>query len=257
VWLAEGRVVGCISTQRAPGATGRWLIANVAVHPNHRRQGLALAMMRAALDLIRAHGGTEAMLQVDDDNAGALALYQHLGFRPLGAHTHWRRPSHFDEPPTARPPAAPTALRVRPRASSEWAAQYALAQHTRPHGLHWNQPLTEQAFRPRWQEAFNDFFEGRTAEHWVVVDPAAPDPLAAALYIEVNSFEHDRLTLLVAPRFAGQVELAVLSRGLQLLGRRPWATVIDHPSADEATTAALRALNFESRRVLCWMAATL
>src|SRR5262245_48368795 len=60
VWLEKGRVVGSVSTQRTAARSRSWLVANVAVHPEFRRHGIALTMMRATLDLIRSQGGTEA-----------------------------------------------------------------------------------------------------------------------------------------------------------------------------------------------------
>lgn len=55
-------------------------VTAVEVDPAHRRRGLGTAVMRAILDWGRGRGATSTYLQVADDNAGALALYDSLGF---------------------------------------------------------------------------------------------------------------------------------------------------------------------------------
>jgi GNAT superfamily N-acetyltransferase len=55
-------------------------VTAVEVDPDHRRRGLGTAVMRAILDWGRGRGATSTYLQVADDNAGALALYDSLGF---------------------------------------------------------------------------------------------------------------------------------------------------------------------------------
>jgi GNAT superfamily N-acetyltransferase len=55
-------------------------VTAVEVDPGHRRRGLGTAVLRAILDWGREHGATSTYLQVADDNAGALALYDSLGF---------------------------------------------------------------------------------------------------------------------------------------------------------------------------------
>jgi N-acetylglutamate synthase len=55
-------------------------VTAVEVDPGHRRRGLGTAVTRAILDWGRSRGATSAYLQVADDNAGALALYDTLGF---------------------------------------------------------------------------------------------------------------------------------------------------------------------------------
>ena len=58
-----------------------WLgVTAVEVAPEHRRSGVASALMRALQDWGRQQGATACYLQVDEGNSGALALYQRLGF---------------------------------------------------------------------------------------------------------------------------------------------------------------------------------
>jgi N-acetylglutamate synthase len=58
-----------------------WIgVTAVEVAATHRRRGLGTAVMRAILDWGRSHGAVSAYLQVAAENAGALALYDTLGF---------------------------------------------------------------------------------------------------------------------------------------------------------------------------------
>ncbi len=85
--------VGFVSVTRAedPGtvvAKGRvshardWAgVTDVWVSPDHRRRGLALAVIGALLQWSAERGATTAYLQTRGDNPAALALYDRLGFR--------------------------------------------------------------------------------------------------------------------------------------------------------------------------------
>lgn len=53
---------------------------SIEVAPEHRRQGLGLAVMAALLEWGAERGATTAYLQVLGDNAPAIALYEALGF---------------------------------------------------------------------------------------------------------------------------------------------------------------------------------
>lgn len=98
---ARGVVAGGPSVwfATAPGAIGRavvdgrWaLFGAVEVAPEHRRKGLALAVMGALAQRAYAEGATAAYLQVEADNAAARALYDRLGF--VDHHRYYyRRPS--------------------------------------------------------------------------------------------------------------------------------------------------------------------
>src|SRR5687767_8458966 len=69
VWRSGGRVVGNVSIHSGgvhPWLGRGFLIANVAVHPNHRRRGIAHSMMEASMEMIRdSLGGRWVALEVD------------------------------------------------------------------------------------------------------------------------------------------------------------------------------------------------
>ncbi len=68
-------------------------INNVAVDVRWRRQGIATALLDAALDHGRVHGARRAFLEVRASNLGAQALYQQFGFQPAGV-----RKRYYDHP---------------------------------------------------------------------------------------------------------------------------------------------------------------
>ncbi len=252
VWVEAGRVVGTVSTQPATGRRETWIVANVAVHPDFRRRGLADQLMRATLDLIGRQGGVRAILQVDDNNLGAVTLYRRLGFGRVTTQTTWMRPAHL-----APPPFQPAPFDVRQRGPGEWRAHLALASLVRPEGLAWGHPLAAGDLRPGLARSLEQVLTARFEQHWVAFDPApagaASPRLAGALTVQANTGDGDRLVLLVHPGFRGQLELPLLAHGLRRRGRRPLPVRVEHSADDEAASQALAHLGFQPRRSLRWM----
>lgn len=65
---------------------------SIEVAPDHRRQGLGLAVMAALLEWGAERGATTAYLQVLGDNVPALALYEALGFTTHHAYRYLAPP---------------------------------------------------------------------------------------------------------------------------------------------------------------------
>lgn len=55
-------------------------LQRIAVDPAHRRTGLASALLDAVIDAARGGGADRLLLEVREDNAGALAFYAARGF---------------------------------------------------------------------------------------------------------------------------------------------------------------------------------
>lgn len=73
-------IIGQLLATRLYKAEGTcWLyIDEVDTHPKWRRQGVATALLRAAMEQARAWGATEAWLGAERDNAVANAFYRRL-----------------------------------------------------------------------------------------------------------------------------------------------------------------------------------
>jgi ribosomal-protein-alanine N-acetyltransferase len=76
-----GALVGYLVLSRYVDA---WHVMNVAVAPEHRRQGVASALLRQLLDETRDDVRRGYTLEVRVSNVGAISLYESFGFKPRG-----------------------------------------------------------------------------------------------------------------------------------------------------------------------------
>lgn len=93
VYLAAtegGRVVGYGGMR---SAAGEYYIDNIAVSPEHRRQGIGRALVAALIERARQEHGSFITLEARASNLGAAALYRGLGFKEMG-----RRPGFYSHP---------------------------------------------------------------------------------------------------------------------------------------------------------------
>jgi len=67
-------------------------ILNLAVHPQHRRRGIARRLLTTAMTQARKSGAQVAWLEVRPSNHPALKLYEFFGFKEVG-----RRPRYYDD----------------------------------------------------------------------------------------------------------------------------------------------------------------
>lgn len=255
VWEEDRQIVGNVSLLTTP-RTGRYLVANVAVHPGYRRRGIARLLLEATLDHVEEQGGREVLLQVKEDNAGAIRLYEALGFVTVGSVTSWvsahsrlaplpvavseRTPDHYGD------------FFLRPLRRSEWRLAWELDRATMHPDLNWPVPLSPDAYRRSWLQRLNDLLNGRQIETWVS-ENAAGTIVGLGMIVGEWGRAHT-LRLRVLPAWQGQVErplLAKLLRRVHHLARRE--VQVDHPAADQVTTTLLREANFRSRRTLTVM----
>jgi N-acetylglutamate synthase len=71
---------GTVAIGRVAVADGWGGLSAVAVHPGHRRAGLATAITVALAEAAAGQGAARLYLQVEEDNTAAVALYARMGF---------------------------------------------------------------------------------------------------------------------------------------------------------------------------------
>ena len=102
----EGNVIGYLVISKHVDA---WHVMNVAVAPEHRRRGVASALIARLLEVTRSDAERGHTLEVRVSNVGAIALYESFGFQRRGvrrgyytdnredAVIMWRDPDPVDE----------------------------------------------------------------------------------------------------------------------------------------------------------------
>ena len=91
LWLVaeEGEtVLGYVGSQTVLDETD---MMNVAVHPDHRRRGVAAALITELVSRLKMRGSRCLKLEVRASNAPAIALYETLGFTQLGLRKNYYR----------------------------------------------------------------------------------------------------------------------------------------------------------------------
>ncbi len=249
VWEENGRIVGNVTvlTTEMPG---RYLVVNVAVHPEFRRRGIARLLMQQVENLVRQRHGNQILLQVVKQNHPAIELYNVLNYTTIGSMTHWaasvsrlrRLELNLD---TVGPP-------IRELKRPEWKTAYALDQQALHADLHWPEQLKQDAYKNGiWVRVMN-FLNGRHSETWVATTGKIELVGLASLASEWGRAY--KASLRVHPSWQGRLErplLAKLIRRLQYLPRRN--VQIDHPDDDELVNALLQEANFQPRRTLTHM----
>ena len=92
-WLVAqeaGAVLGYVGSQSVLDEAD---MMNVAVHPEHRRRGIARELVERLVEALKAKEVYCLTLEVRASNAPAKALYEALGFAQVG-----RRPNYYRNP---------------------------------------------------------------------------------------------------------------------------------------------------------------
>jgi ribosomal-protein-alanine N-acetyltransferase len=79
--LDDGALVGYLILSRYVDA---WHVMNVAVHPDHRRRGIASVLLSHLFDVTRDDARRGYTLEVRVSNLAAIALYERFGFLAKG-----------------------------------------------------------------------------------------------------------------------------------------------------------------------------
>lgn len=242
VWEEDGQVVGNLSLipffQRGRRIN---LIANVSVHPDYRRRGIAKALTHEALEKSRRRRIYEVWLQVREDNPEASSLYSSMGFEAQGRRSTW------NVRPKCLRGEIPRGARVTIRGARHWHQQSEWLLDNYPIAMHWHFPLNMQAIRPGLLGLLYRFFSEVRLRHWAA---RTKDRLLGVLTWQASHAHADYLWLAAAPEDEDMAIRTIMPflKGESVL-HRPLS--LDYP-ADRAKDA-LHEVGFEFQHTLIWM----
>ena len=259
VWVEAGQIIG--NSSIIPTNTpGRAIIANVAVAPTHRRQGIARQLLHASLEHLANHHFKVVVLQVDVNNPNAIHLYESLGFRPMGSMGYWlAAPDQWRELSSnvayekwpVRYDSQIATPEIRPMQGRDYHDAYAVDLDSQPIDLNWPELITPHTYRQSWRELLNAFLNSFQFEAWGVYN--GDGKLIAFGGIASEWGRGHRLIMRVPAQHQSLTRpiFAKLLRRLRYL-RRNYVT-IDHRADDTTTNQLLQAANFSSKRQLITM----
>jgi ribosomal protein S18 acetylase RimI-like enzyme len=250
VWEADGRIVGNVTLLNTE-VDKRYLVVNVAVHPDYRRQGIARTLMETVLDLVQARQGRQVVLQVVKDNTAAINLYESMHFSTVGHMSNWYAyPSRLRTIPGAahgRP-----GPYIRELYRHEWRAAYELDRICLHPDLNWPDPLLPDAYKSGLWRRLLDFFNGRRSETWVTT--GNHNRLTGLVSILSEWGRAHQLSIRVHPAWRGQLERPLLAKALRRLRYLPRRNLrLNHSDDDPVMNQLLREANFRLRRTLTHM----
>lgn len=91
LWLAaveDEKVVGYVGSQTVMGESD---MMNIAVHPDHRRQGIAQKLLDELSSQLKAMDSVCLLLEVRASNDSAIKLYEKNGFSQVGLRKNYYR----------------------------------------------------------------------------------------------------------------------------------------------------------------------
>jgi ribosomal protein S18 acetylase RimI-like enzyme len=245
---ARGQIVGNVNLNRAPGRRGWYIVCNVVVREDYRQRGIGRCLTEQAIAKAEALIAEGVVLQVRQDNAVAMRLYLDLGFRRSSGEVEL---VHQDPPSVAI--SSPAGYRIRTWQPADGERVYRLAQRAVPEVQQWLRPVRRDAYAPGWGgrlvARLGDLVAQRRTYRLLALDGERPVGMLQ-VRASFRGQEH-RLTLLVDPEHAGQVEAALVARGLHMLAALPPAPAGIMLYVDQAAAIKiLRDYGFREKRTL-------
>lgn len=242
VWEEKGQIVGNISL--IPFVSlGKpiYLIANVAVHPDYRRRGIARALTNAALERSQKRRVRTVWLQVRDNNPAAVQLYESVGFIERACRTTWTLL------PGKLQGEVISGVRITSQKSGHWKPQREWLRQNYPDPLLWYWPVSVPAFRPGIWGMLARFVTETHLRQWAV---ERQGQLLGTMSWRATSTYADQLWLAAPPEHEDLV-LKTLLPHLRWRERDQRPLSIDYPVGRAANT--LLETGFRANHTLIWM----
>ena len=242
VWEENNKIVGNASL--VPFRYKRqlvYLIANVAVHPDYRRRGIARALTERAMFHGRDKKAHALWLHVREDNPGAVNLYEELGFQERARRTTWQaEPDAFATKPQ-------TDIAILKRESHYWPRQQEWMNRLYPEALAWYRAWNFTALRPGLWNWLYLLFVDMNIRQWAAV---RGDQLHAALALIPSMGRVESLWAATGPTSDPAALTVLLIHARRTLAPHRTLT-LDYPAGESGE--AIMAAGFRRQRTLIWM----
>ncbi len=245
VWEEHNQIIGNLSLiPFRHGASQIYLIANVAVHPSHRRRGIARSLTQRALRYLKERNQQLVWLQVREDNPAAINLYHSVGFVEQVSRTTWRVcPCDLQMPGSYWQ----QGLKIRRRRKSDWQNQGVWLDRAYPAIMRWNLPVDFGLFSPGILNWISNFMDNASFKHWAV--EADGQPLGVITWQKTTSYANNLWLAFNEDTEADTLPGALGHVCKRLARKHPLS--IDYPAGRFA--AEFEALGFTCFRTLVWM----
>jgi ribosomal protein S18 acetylase RimI-like enzyme len=242
VWEEGGEIIGNVSLIPHRHKHKKfYLIANVAVHPDHRRKGIGRSLTLAAMRHARQRRASEIWLHVRDDNPGAIALYINLGFEEKARRTLWLARIDKEAQPIRN------GFIITRRYSRDWPGQKSWLQRLYPDLLNWYQPMPWLCLQPGAWGTLYRFMMDLHVRHWTA---RKEGQTLAILSWQAMYGQNDRLWAAVPPVGGEQTLAALLVHARRELSWRQNLT-LDFPAG--VYRSPIEVAGFYPHRTLLWM----
>jgi GNAT superfamily N-acetyltransferase len=253
VWEENGRIVGNASIIPFRHNNQRtYLIANIAVYPDHRRQGIARALTQRALQHAHEKKVDNIWLHVRDDNPGAIDLYTKLGFVERARRTSWQ--AHTD----SHAPDLQTDIVITDRNPNDWQTQLNWLSRLYPDLLAWHRNWTFTSLRPGLWNWLYLLFVDTNMRQWAAVKKNTSPTGFGTMEAALAWIPYGRGEALFAA--IGEASDPNALTALLLQARRELAHSYSNLALEFPTgefDKAIQVAGFTPLRTLIWMQATL
>ena len=250
IWEENGHIIG--NTSLVPFRHNKqriYLIANVAVHPSHRRKGIARALTERAMQHAREKKVNNIWLHVRDDNPDAINLYTKLGFVERARRTSWQAVTDLNAE------RLDTDITITGRHPRYWQTQLNWLSRLYPSALSWHRDWNINSLRPGFLNWLYLHFVDVNIRQWAAVRPSAgvgTDLQATLSWIP--SGRGESLFAAAGERSAPEALTALLIQARREIYRSYPHITLEFPVSQ--FDDAIQAAGFKPLRTLIWMQAT-
>jgi ribosomal protein S18 acetylase RimI-like enzyme len=243
VWEEDGQVVGNLSLIPFYWK-GQWifLIANVAVHPEFRRRGIARRLTNAALEHLSKLKISSVWLHVREDNLAARYLYESFHFVERST-----RDTLVSRNPFPEPEAMSSEYRISSLARQDWASQLTRLQANYPAEIAWHFSFNPERFKPGFWGSFRRHLDGQESKSWSIYKN---NTLVVSAFWESSFAYADPIWLATLPG-ENQEGIANLLIYIKITHSPARPLTINYPTGKDRT--AFTQAGFDLLNTLIWM----